>query len=200
MSYDKIRTLVPPKAWKHIKATWGTVPTYAMRLEKIRQMMTGLFRYERIECHDKYGLEIQQYTELLLQEAIKYGPRHKPTMETVDFYMIEKDLVHKTFKLFVPRFARFEPPYTKIHFIPTQNREIKRVLLELKGNPFPPVEPRPLDRKGSLVNILLAEAKRDYVRQKVKAESAKEESRDAPVEEPVEATQAKETTEAIKEE
>ena len=161
--------------------------------------VAGLFRYERIETHDKHALEIQQYTELLLQEAIRYGPRHKPTMELVDFYMLEKDLVHKTFKLYVPRFARFEPPYTKIHFIPTEKLEIKRVLLELKGNPYPPVEPRPLDRRGSLVNILLAEAKRDYVRKKIKAESAMEESRDAPMEKPMKAEETQDLAKETKE-
>ncbi|OQV13267.1 putative 39S ribosomal protein L17, mitochondrial [Hypsibius exemplaris] len=151
--------------------------TGAGRLTVLRQLVTGLFRYERLEMNESKAFEMQGYAELLLQEAMRYGPKHKPTMELMDFWMLEKDLIHRVFKVYVPRFARFEAPYTKLWYVPSrpEGRQSymshKRILMELKGNPYPPVEPRHLDNKSSLANILLAEAKRDYVRQKIRAQA-----------------------------
>ena len=109
---------------------------------------------------------------------MRNGANHKPTMELMDFWLTEKDLIHRLFNVYVPRYARFEAPYTKAWYIPSKSfgqehkaygHGGKKMLLELKGNPYPPVEPRHLDNKQSLANILLAEAKRDYVRQKIRA-------------------------------
>ena len=35
----------------------------------------------------------------LIAEAIKYGDRHRPTMEMASFWLTEKQLVHKLFKV-----------------------------------------------------------------------------------------------------
>ena len=145
------------------------------RFTFLQQVLTALFRYERLELTSSKTVEVQGYAELLLQEALRNGPNHKPTMELMDFYLLQKDLIHRMFNVFVPRYARFEGPHTKASFVPTKPAGrihvggMRRQMLELKGNPYPPVEPRHLDNKQSLANILLAEAKRDYVRQKIRA-------------------------------
>ncbi|XP_055331063.1 39S ribosomal protein L17, mitochondrial-like [Paramacrobiotus metropolitanus] len=145
--------------------------TGADRTTQLRKLVTGLFRYERVETHPHVALEMQGYAERLVQEALKYGPNHKPTMELMDFWMNEKDLIHKVFKVFVPRYQKFDAPYTKLHKIPMMNKQKQpmiRGVLEMKGNPYPPVEPHPLQNRNSLANILIAEAKKEYYLRKLK--------------------------------
>ena len=67
--------------------------------------MTELIRNERIEGRAYDLQDTRLYTELLLQLAIANGDRHRPTMEMVNFYIKEKDLIPKLFQVLVPRYV-----------------------------------------------------------------------------------------------
>ncbi len=74
-----------------------------------------------------------------------------------DYWLLEKDLVPKLFKEFVPRYENKIGPYTLVHKLSTDypGKGIKKIVLELKDNPFPPVKSSERDFSNSLTNILL---------------------------------------------
>jgi len=159
------------------------------RLLAIGDQMTELIRYERIEGNRVNLQDVRIYTELLLQIAIANGDRHRPTMELVDFYIKDKDLIPKIFQVLVPRFVggtashggpssdmspsptslslptRFTdfynlPPENMRYIRQEHNRQIvMRGVLELRGHPWPSVVPRRRDRSGLITNVLLRAAK-----------------------------------------
>lgn len=91
-------------------------------------------------------------------------------MEMADYWMLEKQLVHKLFKVIVPRFQNFTLPVTTMYRAPREypastHRKLyfERSLLELKGNPYPAVAPNNTYRNKNLIhNVLLDAAKRDF--------------------------------------
>lgn len=136
------------------------------RINKMRKLITALVRHERIEGKLMYLDEARGYMEELVHHAAKYGDRHQPTMELADYWLLEKDLVPKLFKVLVPRYTNLSGPCTQAHRLPDQLSPgvpgIPMSVLELKGNPWPPVIPQPRNVGNSLVNILLEEARKDY--------------------------------------
>lgn len=50
----------------------------------------------------------------LISDAIRYGDTHKHTMEMADFWLEEKQLIHKLFKVLVPRYENFPTAYTRL--------------------------------------------------------------------------------------
>jgi large subunit ribosomal protein L17 len=130
----------------------------------MRKLVTALIRIERIEGIASYLDESRGYAERLIQEAVKHGDVHQATMELADYWLLEKDLIHKLFNVLVPRYSECEGAYTQFWNLPTiyPGRPIKHAVLELKGNPWPPVVPHLRDIKGSLINILLDETRHDY--------------------------------------
>ncbi|KAG7177529.1 39S ribosomal protein L17-like, partial [Homarus americanus] len=54
----------------------------------------------------------------LIADAIKYGDCYRPTMETADYWLTEKQLVHKLFKVLVPRYKDTKDSYTRVHKAP----------------------------------------------------------------------------------
>lgn len=75
----------------------------------------------------------------------------------------EKDLIHKLFKVLAPRFQPHPGSYTRLLQIP--NRDgldcAKMAVIELKGNPFPPlIRPR-RDTEKTLINQLLKGYRQD---------------------------------------
>lgn len=72
----------------------------------------------------------------LISDAIRYGDCHKTTMEMADFWLTEKQLVHKLFKVLVPRYENYTTSYTRMwkasQMYPTGH--FRRSVLELKGN------------------------------------------------------------------
>ncbi|XP_013792739.2 39S ribosomal protein L17, mitochondrial-like [Limulus polyphemus] len=98
------------------------------------------------------------------------GNRHQPTMELADFWLEEKQLIHKLFKVLVPRYRNNYGSFTALHMLPTDvsatlsktDTDIyPRALLELKGNPFPPIPTKKEINKNSLTNILLEEVMKE---------------------------------------
>lgn len=56
-------------------------------------------------------------------------------MELANFWIIEKQLIHKLFKVLVPRYQNYTTSFTKLHNAPYiyPGYAYKRAVLELKG-------------------------------------------------------------------
>lgn len=111
----------------------------------------------------------------LIVEAMRNGDRHRPTMALADFWLLEKQLIHKLFKVLVPRYIDFSESFTAIHRAPIDYKQClqpkggwppkwfdRRAVLELKNNPYPSLTvPKPKS-KNFLTNVLLEEAKKEF--------------------------------------
>uniref|UniRef100_A0A8C9MEL6 Large ribosomal subunit protein bL17m n=1 Tax=Serinus canaria TaxID=9135 RepID=A0A8C9MEL6_SERCA len=78
----------------------------------------------------------------------------------------EKDLIHKLFKVLAPRFQPHPGSYTRLLQIPNRDGldRAKMAVIELKGNPLPPlVRPRRHSDK-TLLNQLLKGYRQDAQR------------------------------------
>lgn len=100
----------------------------------------------------------------LISEAIRHGDCHKQTMKMADYWLLEKELVHKLFKVLVPRFENYDSSYTRMFRAPkVQNaRTIEKSVLELKENPYPSLAMRQASNRLLIQNVLLDAAKYDY--------------------------------------
>jgi len=172
-----VRLSPKPKRWDH--------PDYQIgRLRVVRNTVTELVRYERIEAN-KFRAEFsREYVERLISEAVRWGDCHKPTMDLANWWLTDKTLVPKLFKVLAERYRDWPVglPYTRLlrapkpiipqydEGNPNANHAYERAVLELKGNPYPPL-PGPFQRNsnpGLLHNILLEEARKDYFRSQSK--------------------------------
>ncbi|XP_068209551.1 large ribosomal subunit protein bL17m [Palaemon carinicauda] len=141
------------------------------RLINLRKTVTSLVKDERIELNYNRADEARGYAERLISDAIKYGDRHRPTMEMASYWLEEKQLVHKLFKVLVPRLKDTQSSYTKLHKAPKEHpgHHYERAVLELRGNPFPPLENKPISTRNWINNVLLEEARREFNQNKAKA-------------------------------
>lgn len=100
----------------------------------------------------------------LISEAIRHGDCHKPTMEAADFWLFEKQLVHKLFKVLVPRYENSHLSYTRMYNAPKPQyaRVLDKAVLELRGNPYPDLLNKKSNNKYLIQNVLLDAAKQDY--------------------------------------
>ncbi|XP_068425655.1 large ribosomal subunit protein bL17m [Clinocottus analis] len=126
------------------------------RLDMLRNILTGLVRHERIETTAARADEVRFYAEKLVDYA-KKGDTDEKAMKMASFWLTEKDLVPKLFKVLAPRFETYSRDYTRIARIP--NREnldrAKMAVVEYKGNPFPPLYPVRKENELTLINQLL---------------------------------------------
>ncbi|OTF82748.1 39S ribosomal protein L17, mitochondrial-like protein [Euroglyphus maynei] len=102
-------------------------------------------------------------------------------MELANFYLKDKTLIHKLFKVLVPRYMNYTTSFTSMYLL--SNRDIdwsnyrqrsyvnQRVLIELKGNPYPPLLNHDLKRNNLLHNILLSQVSRDYYMNRTNVDS-----------------------------
>ncbi|XP_062572914.1 uncharacterized protein LOC134234879 [Saccostrea cucullata] len=133
-------------------------PGRELRLQKTISM---LLRFQRIEGSWGVINETREYTEALIERAIKKGPEDPRMMELANHWCLEKDLVHMLFKEYVPRFSQpmyQNKPYLQLYRIelqPGKQHLKKMACLELKGNPWPKVKPEPPNTAGQLHNVLL---------------------------------------------
>lgn len=139
------------------------------RHEKIKTILNELFRHERIEGYIRTHDETRQYADRLIELAKKYGDRHVGTMELMDYWINDKDLIHKVFKVFVPRYANTTGPYTNSHRLPIKYGEFKypnlprqNIVLEMKDNPYPRIMPDPRNYSNILTNVLLTAARKEH--------------------------------------
>lgn len=89
-------------------------------------------------------------------------------MELADFWLLDKQCVHKLFKVLVPRYKNYNVSYTRMYKAPREypGWYFKRAVLELRGNPFPPLVPDKMQNRNFIHNVLLDEAKRAYRQEK----------------------------------
>lgn len=119
----------------------------------------------------------------LVSDAIRYGPQNQEMMEMADYWMLDKSLVHKLFKVLVPRFKNYKGPVTTMVNAPLEypvkdRRCFPLSVLEFKGNPLPPIVPDDTIRNKNLIhNVLLDAAKRDFYREKKEAQTNAEEQK-----------------------
>lgn len=111
-------------------------------------------------------------------------------MEMADYWIEEKQLIHKLFKVLVPRFNDYQTSYTMLYRAPKAYPEIvyprsvlelrglhyysdnlcsyrndcnnNNLTLSLSGNPFPAILPQRSDQRNFIHNVLLDEAKKAY--------------------------------------
>ncbi|XP_068179290.1 large ribosomal subunit protein bL17m [Antennarius striatus] len=126
------------------------------RINMLRNILTGLVRHERVETTLARADEVRFYAEKLIDYA-KKGDTDEKAMKMASFWLTEKDLIPKLFKVLAPRFEAHSRDYTRMAQLP--NREnldrAKMAVLEYKGNPFPPLYPVRKVNQLSLVNQLL---------------------------------------------
>nr|SVE94535.1 EOG090X0EUO [Simocephalus serrulatus] len=136
----------------------------AGRLKKMRATVTALVKYERIELNYPRADEARGYAERLISDAIRYGDCHKHTMEMADYWLTEKQLVHKLFKVLVPRYQNFNSSFTSLILGPNTYPSFNpnTAILELKGNPFPSLQSESKNHHYWLHNVLLEEAKKEF--------------------------------------
>lgn len=128
------------------------------RLMKLRKTVTALIKHERIELNFNRADESRGYVERvskvqseyvtwsiyfnnnihsqLISEAIRHGDCHKPTMEMADYWLLEKQLIHKLFKVLAPRYKDYSISYTRLMNSPTYPNDdprYPRTVLELRG-------------------------------------------------------------------
>lgn len=153
------------------------------RLRTMRKTVSALVKNERIEVSFYRGDEARGYMERLITEAIRYGDTHNPTMNLAKFWLEDEAAIPKLFKVLVPRYKDWPSglPYTRMLRLPStikshfDNQEMRqmyrRAVLELRGNPYPPL-PGPLAKphSGAIHNVLLEEARKEYFRQQSKME------------------------------
>ncbi|KAI6058065.1 39S ribosomal protein L17, mitochondrial [Aix galericulata] len=141
-------------------------PSPRARLDLLRNLVTALVRHERLEAPWARADEMRGYAERLIDYA-KRGDTDERAMRMANFWLTEKDLIHKLFKVLAPRFQPHPGSYTRLLQIPNRNRmdRAKMAVIELKGNPYPPlVHPR-RDSDKTLLNQLLKGYREDSRRQ-----------------------------------
>lgn len=85
-------------------------------------------------------------------------------MDVADYWLLEKELIHKLFKVLVPRYENCNFSFTKMYKAPRPqySRNIEKAVLELRGNPYPSLTNRQGNNRYLIQNILLDAAKYDY--------------------------------------
>ncbi|XP_057329557.1 39S ribosomal protein L17, mitochondrial [Microplitis mediator] len=141
------------------------------RVRKIQKTLTALFKYERIELFYNRADEVRGYADRLISEAIRHGPSHEETMALADFWILEKQYVHKLFKVLVPRYQDYSnTSFTKMHRLEKRYPDACywNSVLELKGNPFPSIDQVNPYKSQLIHNVLLDEARKEFRLQKYK--------------------------------
>ena len=145
---------------------------YRGSLLKTRDHVTLLVAEERLEMSENNAKHTRLYAERLTGDAILHGDGHKNTFEMASWWLDnDRGAIHKLFKVLVPRYRDYVGAYTRLLHAPLEadknfrRKDVSRMVLELRGNPFPRLEysnSRP--NKSHLHNVLLAEAKKDWKR------------------------------------
>lgn len=90
-------------------------------------------------------------------------------MEMANFWIKEKQYIHKLFKVLVPRFQNCPLSYTRMYKAPKTYPDhvtTPRAVLELRGNPYPALKPDLRVNRNFIHNVLLDEARKEYRRKK----------------------------------
>ncbi|KAJ1349848.1 hypothetical protein KIN20_005504 [Parelaphostrongylus tenuis] len=172
-SLPRIRTTIG-----HIPQRLKTIniePSSRARLEVLRRIITRLVREERAEFQWNRAVEARPYMERLIQLGLERGEHDEYTVEMMEWWLPERDLITKMYNVIIPRFVDREAPFTSIYRLPTQRlvqyktkatekwRRYDIAVLEIDvisipGNPFPPVLGEKANNSSSILNILLNDA------------------------------------------
>lgn len=134
--------------------------------------LTDLFRDERVCINYYKAIEIRPHAERLIVEAMRNGDRHRPTMALANYWLREKNLIHKLFKVYVPRYSEYASSFTALHMLgkdcsvamaPIADHLAGKVkfhpggeaVLEMRGNILPPIIRPKVNKSGLLTNILI---------------------------------------------
>lgn len=106
---------------------------------------------------------------------MRHGDCHRETMEMADYWLVEKQLVHKLFKVLVPRYQEYKVSFTRMYRAPRPypGDMYFKAILELRGNPYPSLLPDTHTNRNLIHNVLLDEARREYRIQKYAEIAAK---------------------------
>lgn len=164
-NHAAVEKLVPKLKFR-IRYTYRKMPSFdgpLGRISSLKKTVTALFMNERIELNYNRASEARPYADRLIVEAIRNQANHRPTMELADFWLEEKQAIHKLFEVFVPRYINYKTSFTRMYNAPQifPGTERQRAILELRGNPFPPVIPEEIPQQKQLHNILLDAARLD---------------------------------------
>ncbi|KAL8206392.1 UNVERIFIED_CONTAM: 54S ribosomal protein L17 mitochondrial [Gekko kuhli] len=137
------------------------------RLDLLRNLVTALVRHERIETTAARVDEMRFYAERLIDYA-KRGDTNPKAMRMADFWLTEKDLIHKLFKVLAPRYQEYSRNYTRMLRIPNRDEvdRARMAVIEYKGNPLPPLPIPRRDSEKTLVNQLLKGYRDDVLQAK----------------------------------
>ncbi|XP_037308818.1 39S ribosomal protein L17, mitochondrial [Pungitius pungitius] len=126
------------------------------RINMLRNILTGLVRHERIETTAARADEVRFYAEKLVDFA-KRGDTDEKAMKMASFWLTEKDLVPKLFKVLAPRFETQSTGYTRTARLPNRQNldRAPMAVIEYRGNPFPPLHPVKQENELTLINQLL---------------------------------------------
>ncbi|PIK42048.1 putative 39S ribosomal protein L17, mitochondrial [Apostichopus japonicus] len=131
------------------------------RVNLLRNLVTGLVRFERIETSIARAHECQKYAERIIYVA-KRGDKDPDAMRVADFWLTDKAQVHKLFKVLGQRYTHSNGPFTKIHKVGEPGFLGKMTaFIEFKGNPYPPLQPFERKNPKWLINVLLQGAQQD---------------------------------------
>ncbi|XP_031243622.1 39S ribosomal protein L17, mitochondrial [Mastomys coucha] len=132
------------------------------RIHLLRNLLTGLVRHERIEATWARVDEMRGYAEKLIDYG-KLGDTNERAMRMADFWLTEKDLIPKLFKVLAPRFQGQNGNYTRMVQIPNRKEQdrAKMAVIEYKGNCLPPLPLPQRDSNLTLLNQLLLGLKQD---------------------------------------
>lgn len=162
---------VPFKVKPFFQATPGD------QLKGYAHKVTRLFQDERIVLSYPKAQAIRPHVERLIVEAMRNGDRHRPTMDLANFWLLDKSMIHKLFKVFVPRYENYCTSFTAFHRIGPDYKGTLRphselvgkatssyrdgVCLEMKGNMLPPIIRPKLPKESLLTNILINGARHE---------------------------------------
>lgn len=156
------------------------------QLYNLTWALSSLFRDERLVLNYNKATELRPHVELLIVEAMRNGDKHRPTMALANFWLREKNLIHKLFKVFVPRYLDHTSSFTALHMLGTDcsrylepESEWRRnpakwniqseAVLEMKGNSLPPIIRPKLELSGLLNNVLMDGARVHKKNQRLEA-------------------------------
>jgi len=90
-------------------------------------------------------------------------------MEMAEFWLLEKQLTHKLFKVLVPRYEQISNSYTKMYHVSRDYPGMcyQRSVLELRGNPYPSFILDFAFNRSCIINILLGEVKKENQHEKL---------------------------------
>lgn len=139
------------------------------QLAALTTPMTNLIRDERVLLNVNRATELRGYVDRLIVEAMRNGDCHRPTMDLANFWLHEKNLIHKLFKVLVPRYIDYTTSFTAIHKLgmnyekslvfDTRGQDIwwrgGECVLELRGNFLPKIIRPRLNKHNLLSNVLI---------------------------------------------